>query len=160
MGHISEVIMNKDRKMTVIIGASRFGAAIASLNSEEGIYTSIIDSDEKSFRKLESNYSGFKIIGDAMNTQVLEKANIQDATEIDICTSDDNINIYLAFWACRYTQAEHIIVRLHDDVKAILLKDKRITVITPSRLSFGMYTNIRKKQNEESDSKNSSGEVK
>ncbi len=141
--------MNKDRKMTVIIGASRFGAAIASLNSEQGIYTSIIDTNEKSFRKLEANYSGFKVIGDAMNTQVLEKAKIYDATEIDICTSDDNINIYLAFWACKYTQASNIIVRLHDDIKACLFQDKKITVITPSRLSFGMYTNIRKKQDED-----------
>ena len=145
--------MNKDRKMAVIIGASRFGAAIASLKSEQGIDTSIIDSDEKSFRKLESNYSGFKVLGDAMNRKVLEKANIQEANEIDICTSDDNVNIYLAFYAVKYTKANYIIVRLHDDVKALLLNDKRITVITPSRLSFGMYTNIRKKQEEEAKEK-------
>ena len=143
--------MNKERKMAVIIGASRFGAAIASLKSEQGISTSIIDSDEQSFRKLESNYSGFKVLGDAMNQQILEKANISEANEIDICTSDDNVN--LAFWATRFTKANYIIVRLHDDVKALLLKDKRITVITPSRLSFGMYTNIRKKQEEEANNK-------
>lgn len=152
--------MNKEKKMAVIIGASRFGAAIASLKSEQGISTSIIDSDEKSFRKLESNYSGFKVLGDAMNQSVLEKANIHDANEIDICTSDDNVNIYLAFWACKFTQASHIIVRLHDDVKALLFKDERITVITPSRLSFGMYNNIRKKQEEEEERKDSSNKEK
>lgn len=141
--------MNKERKMTVVIGSSRLGAAIASLNSEEGIYTSIIDLDEKSFRKLDDAYSGFKFVGDAMNKSLLERARIASATEIDICTADDNTNIYLACLCLHYYPAKNIIVRLKDDVKSILLRDPRITIITPSRLSYGMYTNIRRKQDEE-----------
>ncbi|MFA6829676.1 MAG: NAD-binding protein [Bacilli bacterium] len=134
--------MNKEKKMTMVIGSSRLGAAIASLNSEQGIYTSIIDIDERAFRKLDASYSGYKIVGNALDRLTLEKARISDASEIDICTGDDNLNIYLACLSLKYYTAPNVIVRLHDEAKSILLEDPRITVIAPSALSFGMYKNL------------------
>ncbi|MCI1735358.1 MAG: NAD-binding protein [Bacilli bacterium] len=141
--------MVKEKKMTVVIGSSRLGAAIASLNSDQGIYTAIIDEDEHSFRKLDSSYSGFKIVGNATDVRVLEKARIGNATEVDLCTGDDNTNLYLASVVLKFYRVPNIIVRLHDDTKKILIDDPRVTYITPSSLSFGMYKNLWDKEGQQ-----------
>ena len=50
----------KSKSTTVVIGSSRLGASIASMSSMDGIYTTIIDKDPSSFKKLDSGYSGPK----------------------------------------------------------------------------------------------------
>lgn len=128
--------------MVVVIGCSRLGASIASLNSEQGVYTSIVDKNDHAFKKLDPSYSGFKIVGDAEDIKTLEKAKIGDATEVVITTDDDNINIYLACFVLKYYDPTDIVVRLHDENKRVLLNDPKITVITPSLLSFYLYKNL------------------
>jgi trk system potassium uptake protein TrkA len=134
--------MKKGKKLTVVIGSSRLGAAIASQNSKQGIYTSIIDINEEAFRKLDEGYSGFKIVGDAIEIRTLEKAHIKDASEVDVCTGDDNTNIFIASLILKYYDVPYIIVRLHDDIKRSLLENPRITIISPSSLSLGLYENL------------------
>lgn len=132
-----------NRSMTVVIGASRFGAAIASMSSMDGIYTSIIDSDESSFKKLDSGYSGYIIVGDAQDSSVLKKAHIDEARECVIATDDDNVNIFLASLISTIYKVPHVIVRLRDERKAALLIDPTIKVISTAMLSLQAYKAIK-----------------
>lgn len=133
---------NRNYRMVVVIGSSRLGASIASSNSQMGAYTAIIDKEPKAFRKLDPDYSGYKIEGDGEDIDVLEEANIREATEIDIMTEDDNENIYLANLCLTFFKAPLIIVRLMDEKKSVLLDDARIRIITPSILSYRTYHEI------------------
>ncbi len=134
---------NKGKSMTVIIGASRLGAAIASMSSMEGIYTSIIDINEESFKKLDSGYSGYIVCGNAEDTNVLKKAHIDEARECVIATSNDNTNIFLAAMITGLYKVPYVIVRLRDERKAALLTDPRIKVISTAMLSLQAYKSIK-----------------
>ena len=126
----------------VIIGCSRFGATIASQNSRKGKYTAIIDVNPKAFRKLDADYSGYTIEGNAMDKEILAQSNIENATEIDIMTNDDNTNIFLASLVLFYYKAPLVIVRLQDEKKSTLLDNPRIRLISPALLSINAYYNI------------------
>ncbi|MCR4698775.1 MAG: NAD-binding protein [Bacilli bacterium] len=134
---------NKGKTMTVVIGASRLGAAIASMSSMDGIYTSIIDINEESFRKLDSGYSGYTVCGNAEDTNVLKKAHIDEARECVIATSNDNTNILLACLITGLYKVPYVIVRLRDERKAALLSDPRIKVISTAMLSLQAYKSIK-----------------
>lgn len=133
---------SKEKKLTIVIGASRLGASIASYNSQNGIYTVIIDKQQPAFRKLDANYSGYKIEGDAEELDILEEANIKEATEVDILTHDDNVNIYIANVVLQYYTAPLVLVRLMDASKSVFLDSPRIRIISPSILSFRNYKEI------------------
>lgn len=138
--------MKKERQkksMTIVIGASRLGASIASMASMDGVYTSIIDVDPQSFRKLDSGYSGYTIVGDASDSNVLKKAHIDEAKECVIATSDDDTNIFLACMIAELYKTPYVIVRLRDERKAAILSDPRIKVISTAMLSLQAYKSIK-----------------
>lgn len=135
--------MEKRKNMVVVVGSSRLGALIASKNSSEGIYTMIIDKDEFAFNKLESDYSGFTMVGDATELSVLKKAHMDQASELDIITEDDDTNIFIACMALHYFDVSSIIVRLQENKKAVLIDDPRVKVIVPADLSMSLYENLK-----------------
>ena len=132
----------RKKTMTVVIGASRLGAYIASEASQNGIYTSIIDLSPESFKKLDSGYSGYTVVGDATDQGILDKAHIQDAKEVVITTGDDNTNIFLACMIAAYYDVPYIIVRVRDEKKAAIITDEKINIISTSTLSLQAYKAI------------------
>ncbi|MBS6954066.1 MAG: NAD-binding protein [Enterocloster asparagiformis] len=67
-----------NRKKTIIIaGCSRFGAGLAGELSENGGDVIIIDKDDDAFRKLPPNFSGFQIVGNVTDPDLLEDAGIK-----------------------------------------------------------------------------------
>lgn len=133
----------KQKSMIVIIGSSRLGASIASMASIDGVYTSIIDNDPNAFRKLDSGYSGYTIVGNAEDANVLKKAHIDEAKECVICTSDDDTNIFLACMISELYKVPYVIVRLRDERKASILSNPRIKVISTAMLSLQAYKSIK-----------------
>jgi trk system potassium uptake protein TrkA len=134
---------NTGRSMVVVIGCSRLGASIASENSMNGVYTTIIDTNQNAFKKLDSSYSGYSIIGNAEEASVLKKGHIEEAKEVDVTTGDDDTNIYLACIMAEIYHIPSVIVRLRDESKAVLLTNPCIHVISPSSLSVQAYRAIR-----------------
>lgn len=131
------------KTMTVVIGSSRLGASIASMSSMDGVYTSIIDCDPNAFRKLDSGYSGYTVVGDAQDTNVLKKAHIEDAKECIIATRSDDTNIFLACMISELYKTPYIIVRLRDERKAAILSNPNIKVISTAMLSLQAYKSIK-----------------
>ena len=75
-----------NRKKTIIIaGCSRFGAGLAGELSEHGDDVIIIDKDNDAFRKLPPNFSGFQIVGNVTDPDLLEDAGIGNASVVRIC---------------------------------------------------------------------------
>ena len=131
------------KSTTVVIGASRLGASIASMASMDGIYTSIIDIDPQAFRKLDSGYTGYTVVGDASDINVLKKAHVEEAKECVVATSDDDTNIFLACMITELFKTPYVIVRLRDERKAAILSDPRIKVISTAMLSLQAYKSIK-----------------
>lgn len=139
----------KDRNRILVIGSSRLGASIASMSSVDGIYTSIIDSDSNAFKKLDPDYSGYTIVGDATDNRTLEKAHIDSAKEVVVATGEDNVNVLIASRIATLYDVPYIIVRLRDERKAALLNDDRVSIISTGRLSIQAYKTIRGREDED-----------
>ncbi len=135
--------MNRQKSMTIVIGASKLGASIASMLSMDGIYTSIIDINGDAFRKLDSGYSGYTVQGDAQDVNVLRKAHIEEAKEVVIATRDDDTNIFLACMISEIFKTPYIIVRLRDERKAAIFTNPSIKVISTAMLSLQAYKSIK-----------------
>ncbi len=135
--------MNRQKSMTIVIGASKLGASIASMLSMDGIYTSIIDINGDAFRKLDSGYSGYTVQGDAQDVNVLRKAHIEEAKEVVIATMDDDTNIFLACMISEIFKTPYIIVRLRDERKAAIFTNPSIKVISTAMLSLQAYKSIK-----------------
>jgi trk system potassium uptake protein len=133
----------RQKSMTLVIGASRLGASIASMASMDGVYTSIIDMEQDAFRKLDSGYSGYTVVGDATDVNVLKKAHIEEAKECVIATRSDDTNIFLACMISELFKTPYIIVRLRDERKAAILSDPNIKVISTAMLSLQAYKSIK-----------------
>jgi K+ transport systems, NAD-binding component len=139
--------MSKNEKRSVlVIGVSKLGAEIANYESLNGVDIAIVDINEGAFRKLDERFSGYKIIGNALDFSTLKKAHIEEASDVCIVTNDDATNIFLTYLVTHYYPNKKIILRLNDEKKIkILPKNQNISSICPSIYSFKEYLTESKK---------------
>lgn len=132
------------KNKTVIIGCGRLGSSIANLASERGENVIVVDSVSSSFERLDDNFSGYKVTGDATDVSLLEDdAYIETAREVAICTGDDNVNLFLAHVCANIYGVPEVYVRFDDPDKSALIKDyPSIKAIYPFELSINKYASL------------------
>ena len=127
------------RKTVIIAGSSLFGASLAGEVSEHGNNVIVVEKDGGAFRKLPANFSGFQIVGNVLDPDVLEEAGIWKASVVVAATNDDNVNCMLAQMARRIYDVEEVFVRLNDTDKEHLIGGLNIRAIYPARLSVEKF---------------------
>lgn len=127
------------RKTVIIAGCNRFGASLAGEVSEHGNNVIVVEKDGGAFRKLPANFSGFQIVGNVLDPDVLEEAGIWKASVVVAATNDDNVNCMLAQMARRIYDVEEVFVRLNDTDKEHLIGGLNIRAIYPARLSVEKF---------------------
>jgi len=125
----------------VVIGCGRLGSSIADLASERGENVIVVDSISSSFERLDDNFSGYKVTGDATDVSLLEEdAYIETAREVAICTGDDNVNLFLAHVCATIYQVPEVYVRFDDpDKSALISGNPHIKAIYPFELSINKF---------------------
>ena len=131
------------RNKTLIIGCGRLGASIANKVSKEGKNLLIIDQSRQSFESLDDSFSGYEVVGDVTDLDVLEEAYISSAKEVIIVTGDDNVNVFLALVAREVYDVPNIYVRLDDPTLQVLTQGKNIELILPWQLTFDKFNLVR-----------------
>ncbi|MDK2848323.1 MAG: trk/ktr system potassium uptake protein, partial [Desulfuromonadales bacterium] len=63
----------------VIVGCGRLGSMLAGLLSEAGCSVVVIDINESAFDLLTAEFSGFRIVGDAVEIEILRAAKTDRA---------------------------------------------------------------------------------
>lgn len=107
--------------------------------SEHGNNVIVVEKDGGAFRKLPANFSGFQIVGNVLDPDVLEEAGIWKASVVVVATNDDNVNCMLAQMARRIYDVEEVFVRLNDTDKEHLIGGLNIRAIYPARLSVEKF---------------------
>jgi trk system potassium uptake protein TrkA len=132
------------RNKIVVIGCGRLGSTVANLASERGENVIVVDSLSSSFERLDDNFSGYKITGDATDASLLEEdCYIASAREVAITTGDDNVNLFLAHLCATIYQVPKVLVRFDDpDKSAVIAGYSNIKAIYPFELSINKYTNL------------------
>lgn len=125
----------------VILGCGRLGSSIANNASAKGENVIIVDSEATSFERIDDNFSGFKVTGDATDTSLLEEdAYIKTARKVAVVTGDDNLNLFLAHLCAEIYEVPHVYVRFDDpDKSALIAAIPAIQAIYPFELSMNKF---------------------
>ena len=132
----------KKKNYIVIVGCSQFGATIASTFSQQGCDVVVIDQNDMAFRKLEYGFSGYKVIKDGTDVEVLIQAGIEQASLVVAATEDDNANIMIARIAKEIFHVEDVVSRLYDVDKQVLYQDLEVKIIRPTRLTMQEFDKL------------------
>lgn len=137
-----EHFKKKKREYIIIIGCGRLGSTLASLLSDQNKNVTIIDINEKAFRRLPHSYGGFKIEGDGTDVDVLSSVTAKDADIFISATDDDDINIMAAQIAKQVFKIKKVVVRIQDHSKTVAYSDLGIESICPAKLSIKAFEEI------------------
>jgi len=130
-----QINKQKNENYTIIIGCGRLGANLANTLSDSGEDVLIIDKNKDSFRKLSPAFGGLTLNGDATDLDVLQEAQISNATAVIAVTNNDNANILVAQIAREIFHIERVIARLYDPEREYVYREFGIDTICPAVLS-------------------------
>lgn len=133
-------------KKILIVGCGRFGSTLASELSKEDYDVTIIDLKESAFQRLPDTYTGFQMVGDACDQEILEQYGITHSDIVIAVTNSDNINCMIAQIAYTIYHVENVYVRLYDVQKETLLQDTNIKAIYPTKLCLSAFLEMNHNQ--------------
>lgn len=137
------------RNNVIIVGCSRFGVKLAGSLSSIGYNLTIIDKDESAFLKLPDNYSGYEVLADGTDANVLKENGIEETKMFIAVTESENTNILAARIARDIFSVPEVYIRLTDTEKEDLIDDENIKAIYPFKLSIEEFQKISSVQIEE-----------
>jgi len=125
----------KNNEYTVIVGCGRLGANLANTLSDNEKNVLIIDNSKDSFRKLSPSFGGLTLAGDATDIDVLNEAQVQNATAVVVVTNNDNINIMVSQIVKELFKVPRVIARLYNPDYECVYQEFHIDTICPAILS-------------------------
>ncbi len=99
---------------TVIFGCGRVGSHVAGALSSEGHSVVVVDRDPVAFKQLPAGFSGFTLVRNASEFDVMEDAKVREADLVVAATQDDNLNLMLASFARDLLGVNQVIARVFD----------------------------------------------
>lgn len=118
------------------------GALLANKLSDMGHSIVVIDHNAASFDALGSEFSGFKINGDANEYVVLRQAKVEKADIVLAITNDDNLNIMISQICTHIYKINQVIARVNNPQSAEIFAKLGINTFCPTLLAMDnlLYT--------------------
>jgi trk system potassium uptake protein TrkA len=123
----------------VIVGCGRLGSHLANHLSREGNSVVVIDQVETKLNDLSSDFSGFKINGDATRMAVLEEAKLKDADVLIATSHEDNVNLMVAQIALKIYNIPQVMARVFDPQREEVYALLGIETICPTSVAADMF---------------------
>jgi trk system potassium uptake protein TrkA len=123
----------------VVVGCGRLGSLLAGLLSQAGSSVVVIDRDEAAFELLSSEFSGFRITGDAVEMEVLKLAKAHKAGCLLAVTEDDNVNLMVAQVAHEVFKVPRVMARVFDPRREQVYREFGIETISPTKLTANAF---------------------
>ncbi|MDK3158186.1 TrkA family potassium uptake protein [Anaerolineae bacterium CFX9] len=131
-----------ESKHIIVVGCGRLGGMLANKLSAEGHQIVVIDSREIAFDKLSIEFSGFKILGDATERNVLLEAKIHQADYLFATTTHDNTNLMVAQVVKTIYNVPRVVARVFDPFREGVYKGFGIETISPTKLAASAFLNV------------------
>ena len=122
-------------KYIIIIGCGSLGSVLANNLSVAGHSIVVIDQDPDSFESLGSEFSGFKIDGDANEYLILRQAKVDKADIVLAVTNDDNLNIMISQICTHIYKIKQVIARVNKPQSAEIFTKLGIDTVCPTLLA-------------------------
>ncbi|PIS30867.1 TrkA family potassium uptake protein [Candidatus Saganbacteria bacterium CG08_land_8_20_14_0_20_45_16] len=118
----------------IIIGCGRVGSQLAQILSHEGHNVVIIDKNQKSFKRLGSEFNGISITGIGFDPDILKRAGIERADAVAAVTNGDNSNIMVSEIAKKIYNVPQVITRIYDPLRADIYRKFGLNTISTTTL--------------------------
>ncbi len=137
--------MRADQSLFVIVvGCGRLGVYLADHLSRQGHSVVVVDANHTAFANLSTEYSGFKVEGDATELAVLKQAKINEADVVVGATHNDNVNLMIAQIARKVFNVPKVMARILEPQREELCHTLGIVTICPTTLAGdGILASIR-----------------
>jgi trk system potassium uptake protein TrkA len=114
----------------IVMGCGRIGSQVSQLLSEQGHEVTIIDHDDNSDGRLDSNFKGRIIKGLGFDRNILMQADIEQAEAFVAASQSDNANIVAARIARNIFHVPRVVARLYDPRRAEIYQRLGLTTIS------------------------------
>jgi trk system potassium uptake protein TrkA len=114
----------------IVMGCGRIGSQVSQLLSEQGHEVTIIDHDDNSDGRLDSNFKGKIIKGLGFDRNILMQADIEQAEAFVAASQSDNANIVAARIARNIFHVPRVVARLYDPRRAEIYQRLGLTTIS------------------------------
>ena len=129
----------KDSQYIVVIGCGRLGSLLASQLSAQGHSVVVIDQNPATFDNLSGEFSGFQIVGDAVELATLQQAKVNKADCLLAVTREDNVNLMVAQVAKTVFEIPIVLARVFDPAREAIYRQFNIETISPTQLSADLF---------------------
>jgi trk system potassium uptake protein TrkA len=116
----------------IIVGCGKVGSELAHAVSRDGHDVFVIDRDPSAFERLDSDFTGRTIQGDARSDRVLLRAGIETADGLATLSSNDMMNFVVARAARMIFNVPNVVARVYDPNHHEVFTDAGIQTITSS----------------------------
>ncbi len=116
----------------IIAGCGRVGSGMARQLSAEGHDVVVIDEDPGSFRLLGRHFTGRRVVGAAIDWEILIEAGIEGADAFAVATDGDNTNIVCALIATRAFEVPCAVARVYDPLRAAAFAKLGVRTVCPT----------------------------
>lgn len=129
-------------RQIVVVGCGRLGGLLANKLSNAGNSVVVVDRKEIAFDKLSPNFSGYRVLGDAVEFHVMQMARADRADYLFATTMEDNTNLMVAQVAKYVFSVKHVIARVYDPARESLYDGFGIATINPTLLSADKFLSM------------------
>ncbi|MGB3300787.1 MAG: TrkA family potassium uptake protein [Phormidesmis sp.] len=130
---------SKGSRYIIVIGCGRLGSLLAGQLSAQGHSVVVIDQREATFGNLSGEFSGFQIVGDAVELATLHKAKVEKADCLVAVTREDNVNLMVAQIAKVVFEIPIVMARVFDPAREVIYREFEIETISPTQLSADLF---------------------
>jgi len=116
----------------IIAGCGRVGSAMARQLSDDGHDVVVIDEDPGSFRLLGERFPGHRVVGAAIDWDILMEAGIEGADAFAAVTDGDNTNLVCALIASRAFEVPCAVARVYDPLRAAAFAKLGVRTVCPT----------------------------
>jgi len=118
----------------IIAGCGTVGSGLACKLYREGHDVVVVDSDEASFRRLDDDFGGIRVVGVPIDQDVLKKAGIDHADALAAVTPDDNMNIMVSQVARDICGIPRVVARISNPAREDIFHQFGLDTICPTNL--------------------------
>lgn len=118
-----------------IIGCGRLGSILASDLSQQGHEVVVIDRNKSAFARLSEEFSGFSLVGDAAEMNVLQAAKLDKVQVIIAVTGKDNLNIMVSQLGKIIFNVPIVLTRILDPAREEIYQKLGLTTIATTKIA-------------------------
>lgn len=126
----------------IIMGCGRVGARVACQLARAGHEVTVLDLSASAFRRLDPDFSGNRIVGNGIDSDVLRKAGIERADAFAAVTQGDNRNVMASQIARHIFGVQKVVTRIYDPLRKETFGLLGIEAISPTVIGADKFLEI------------------